>query len=358
MGKQLINLIPLIIVIVAFFIGIVIDKIIRVKLTKIAEQTKWRGVEIILKALHQMPVLCLLLIGIDIAIGYGKEHPYIKKLLNSPYAHNALVVAIILLVTIFCSRVAVGFVKFYAEKVTNIFPSISIAVIAIRIGFFSISALIILQTLGISIAPILTALGIGGVPIALALKDTLSNLFSGLQLILARQIKQGDYIKLDSGEEGYITDITWKNTTIRQLSDNMIVIPNSKLSSVNVINYYLPQKELAVSIQVGVSYDSDLDKVERVTIEVAREVMKELPCGVPEFEPSIRYHTFADSSINFTVNLRAKEFSDQALIKHEFVKRLHKRYAEEGIVIPFPIQTVYMEENRENAEDILHRDRS
>ena len=117
-------------------------------------------------------------------------------------------------------------------------------------------------------------------------------------------------------------------------------------TSAIVTNYYFPEKEMAVLIQVGVSYDSDLKKVERVTIEVGKELMREVPGGVPEFEPFIRYHTFADFSINFTVILRAKEFVDQYLIKHEFVKRLHQRFKKEGIEIPFPIRTVYMQEKR------------
>jgi len=109
-----------------------------------------------------------------------------------------------------------------------------------------------------------------------------------------------------------------------------------------VINYYLPEKEMSVLVQVGVSYDSDLKKVERVTVEVGKEVMRGVPGGVPEFEPFIRYHTFADFSINFSVILRAKEFTDNFLIQHEFIKRLHQRFKEEGIEIPFPIRTIYM----------------
>jgi small-conductance mechanosensitive channel len=74
-------------------------------------------------------------------------------------------------------------------------------------------------------------------------------------------------------------------------------------------------------------------------MEVGSDVMASMPGGVPDFEPFVRYHTFGDSSINFTVILRAREFVDQYLIKHEFVKRLHARFNHEGIVIPFPIRT-------------------
>jgi small-conductance mechanosensitive channel len=68
--------------------------------------------------------------------------------------------------------------------------------------------------------------------------------------------------------------------------------------------------------------------------------MREVEGGVPEFEPFIRYHTFADFSVNFTAILRASEFTDQFLVKHEFIKRLHERYRQDGIEIPFPIRTL------------------
>jgi len=85
-----------------------------------------------------------------------------------------------------------------------------------------------------------------------------------------------------------------------------------------------------------------------VTCEVAKEVLTTVPGGKKDFEPFIRYHTFGESSINFTVILRAEEFVDGYLLKHEFVKRLHKRFKEEGIVIPFPIRTLDIKK-----EDIL-----
>jgi small-conductance mechanosensitive channel len=122
----------------------------------------------------------------------------------------------------------------------------------------------------------------------------------------------------------------------------MIIVPNSKLASTTVTNFYQPVQEMAVLIQVGVSYDSDLKEVERVTIEVAKQVMKDIEGGIPQFEPFIRYHTFGDFSVNFTVIMRVREYVNQYLVKHEFVKRLHEQYKKEGIDIPFPIRTVHM----------------
>jgi small-conductance mechanosensitive channel len=121
-------------------------------------------------------------------------------------------------------------------------------------------------------------------------------------------------------------------------------VPNARLASNIVTNYGQPDTEMAVLIEVGVSYDCDLPHVEAVTIEVARDVLQTVPGGVASFEPFIRYHSFGPSSVNFTVIMRAGEFADQYLLKHEFVKRLHRRFQEEGIRIPFPIATVQFEE--------------
>jgi small-conductance mechanosensitive channel len=200
--------------------------------------------------------------------------------------------------------------------------------------------LVILNGLGLSITPMLTALGVGGLAVALALQEPLANFFAGLFITLAGQIRVGDYVKLDSGQEGYVADFSWRSTRLRMLANNLIVVPNAKLAQAIVVNHHLPSPDLAILVDVGVDYACDLTHVERVVVEVGRDVMSNVAGGVAEFEPFIRYHTFADSSINFTVILRASEFVDQYLVKHEFVKRLHSRFSDEGIVIPFPIRTI------------------
>jgi len=322
-------------------VGFVLEKIVLAKLKRLAKKTRWKGDIVIINSLRGMVVIWLLIAGVYGAILSIPMSPalliHLKKI---------LLVIVILSGTMALAKMTAGFVSIYVQREDVPLPSTSIFKNLTKLLVFLIGILIILHSLGISITPILTALGVGGLAAALALQPTLANLFSGLQIIAAKQLHPGDYVKLDSGEEGYVTDITWRNTTIRALPNNMIIVPNSKLASTIFTNYYQPQREMAVLIQVGVSYDSDLQKVEKVTIEVGKEVMKEVEGGVPEFEPFIRYHTFDDSSINFTVILRATEYTSQYLIKHEFVKRLHERYDKEGIVIPFPIRTVYMTEEK------------
>lgn len=211
-----------------------------------------------------------------------------------------------------------------------------------RLLLLSVGFLIAFDTVGISITPILASLGVGSVAVALALQDTLGNFFSGLYLLIDKPIRIGDFVKVDEGIEGHIAKIGWRSTHIQLLSNNTVVLPNSKIAASQLTNFDFPDKETAVLIQVGVSYECDLDHVERVTVEVAKEVLGRVTGGISTFEPFIRFHTFGGSSINFTVILRARQFTDKYLMKHEFTKTLHTRYRRENISIPFPQQVIHL----------------
>ncbi|MDL1956411.1 MAG: mechanosensitive ion channel family protein [Candidatus Desulfofervidus auxilii] len=332
-------LLPLGIVLIFSLAGIIFQRWILVHLIKLASKTKFTLDNILFSSLRGIVIGWFFLAGVYVALIIAKF-----PLKFSKFVEKILLALFLFSFFWFLANFFAKIIEAYGDKIRSVLPGATIFKNLIKGLILVLGALVILHTLGISITPLITTLGIGGLAVALALQDTLANLFAGLHILASKKIKPGDYIKLESGEEGYVTDITWRDTTIRQLPNNIVIIPNSKLASAIITNYNLPQKEMSVLVQVGVSYDSDLEKVEKVTIEVAKEVMREVNGGVPEFEPFIRYHTFDDFSINFTVILRAKEFVDQYLVKHEFVKRLKKRYDEEGIEIPFPIRTVFLEQ--------------
>jgi len=313
-------ILPAAFIVGGIIIGIIVEKIVMSRIKRVARKDKWDIYYVIIKSLKGIMVFLFVLAGIYVAILYL---PMSEKL--SIFLYKILKILAIILVTLFAARVTVELFNMYFRKTKSVFSSTSIMAILTKIMVFIIGALIVMQSLGISIAPLLTALGVGGLAVALALQDTLSNFFSGIHIIASGQVKPGDYIKLDSGEEGYVVDITWKNTSIRALANNLIIVPNSKLSSAILTNYYQPATEMSVLVNVGVSYSSDLEKVEKFTIEVSRQILKEIEGGVPEFELFIRYHTFADFSINYSVILRVKEFVNQYMIKREFVKKLHQQ---------------------------------
>ncbi len=117
---------------------------------------------------------------------------------------------------------------------SSIFKTLALIIVGL------VGLLIVLDELGIAIAPIITALGVGGLAVALSLQDTLANLFAGLHILMSRNIRSGDYLRLASGEEGYVQDITWRNTTLRELSDNLVIVPNKKMTETILRNFSLP----------------------------------------------------------------------------------------------------------------------
>jgi small-conductance mechanosensitive channel len=283
---------------------------------------------------RRLPWWCLL-VGVWVAASYWPLTPEGRLLVE-----RAVFVAGGASVVLAAAAIAAQVVDVYGTAIAPALPVSSLTRNIARGLVVTIGLLVILNGLGLSITPMLTALGVGGLAVALALQEPLANFFAGVFLTLSGQIRLGDYVKLDSGQEGYVADFSWRSTRLRMLPNNLVVVPNAKLAQAIVVNHHLPSEDLAVLVDVGVDYGSDLGRVERVVSEVGRTVMADVPGAVPEFEPFIRYHTFGESSINFTVILRAKEFTDQYLVKHEFIKRLHARFAHEHILIPFPIRTL------------------
>ncbi|MFE5401784.1 mechanosensitive ion channel family protein [Streptomyces sp. NPDC056580] len=304
-----------------------------------AERTRWSGDDVIVDALRSVVPWAAIAGG---AAAAAAVLPLTRTVRH--HADQFLEVWLILVVTVSAARVIAGLVRSVTQSRSGVAGSATIFVNITRVLVLAIGFLVVLQTLGVSIAPLLTALGVGGLAVALALQDTLANLFAGIHILASKTVQPGDYIRLTSGEEGYVVDINWRQTTVRQLSNNLVVIPNGQLAKTNMTNYTRPEQQLTILVQVGVSYDSDLDHVERVTHEVIAETMTSTTGAVPDHEPAIRFHTFGDSRIGFTVILGVGEFSDQYRIKHEFIKRLHRRYREEGIHIPSPTRTVALQQ--------------
>ncbi len=333
-------ILPISFILFGLLAGIIGEKVIFKKLSRFVTKRKILGGEVIFSSLRRMTFLWFMLAGFSGAISYSsfKLDPDIKILLQ-----KIITIVFLCSVTLVLARLTAGFVNLFLRRAEGV-PTSLISNLAMTVVLV-LGTLILLQTVGIQITPIITTLGVGGIAVGLALQDTLANLFSGFYLLISKQVRTGDYVKLDNDYEGYVTDITWRNTTIKEISNNVIIVPNSKLASAIFTNYHLPAKEITLTMNVGVSYDSDLEEVERVTVEVAKEVMREIAPSLIAIEPYIRFHTFNDFSIDFTLYMRVSEYFDQRIGKHLFVKKLHKSYQKAGISIPFPIRDVYMQDN-------------
>jgi small-conductance mechanosensitive channel len=261
------------------------------------------------------------------------------------WSSKTLIALLILSFTLMCMRLGRDLIRSYGGQIPGALPVSTLIETLAQLAVLILGILLILNELGYPVTTILTALGVGGLAVALALQDTLSNLFAGFYVAVARQVRLGDYIKLDGGQEGYVTDISWRSTSIRSLANNLIVVPNSKLAQAIVTNYNLPERRMGVGVQVNVSLDSDPEHVERVLLEVGLKAAQEIPGLLADPAPSVAFDPgVGDFSLGFSLNYQVSEFVNQFGVRNELRKRIFLRFRGEGIQIPFPTRTVYLNE--------------
>ena len=331
---------PLGVIVLGVILGWLFKQFIHAQLIKMTEKTDWQGDDVIIYSVESQIIFWFFLGSLAVASRGLDLDPTMSE-----YLSRFILVSLIFSITVSVSKMVVGLFDLWTSKQDGGLPSTTMFVNIVRITIYVVGTLIILDTLKISIAPMLTALGVGGLAVSLALKDTLTDVFAGLHILLSQKVKIGDFIEMESGQMGYITNITWRNTTMLQRANNVFTIPNTKLSNAIIKNYDTGDPSFSVNIPIGVSYDSDLDKVMRVTMEVADNVQKEMEETAKDYKPAIRFRGFGESSIDLMVYFRGKKYGDQNPIIHEFVKRIHERYTKENIDIPFPIRTLIQKES-------------
>jgi len=256
---------------------------------------------------------------------------------------RVLLILWIVSLTLMCMRIAGNLVRLYGGQAPGALPVTTLSRNLAELAVFILGVVWLLDAFHMNITPILTALGVGGLAVALALQDTLSNLFSGFYVTVARQVRLGDYIKLNTGEAGYVADTGWRATTLRDLANNLIIVPNSKLAQAIVTNYHLPDRRMSVSLEVPVAYDCDPERVERALAEVARGAVGEIPGLLGDPAPSVALDPgFGESALRFTLGFQVAEIADQFGARSELRKRILRRLREEGIGIPFPSRTLYI----------------
>jgi small-conductance mechanosensitive channel len=212
-----------------------------------------------------------------------------------------------------------------------------------RVIFVALGMMIVLDNLGISLTAVWTTLGVGSVAVALALQDTLSNFFAGVYLRLDNPVRVGDYIKLESGEEGYAVQLGWRSARIRTLPNNVVIVPNAKLASTILTNYTLPEPRMSLLVSISVSYQDDAERVEQILIEEATAAAKDVEGLLADPAPFVRFIPgFGESSLDFTLICQVASFVDQYLAQHELRKRILARFRREHINIPFPQRDLHV----------------
>ena len=304
----------------------------------------WRRTSLILNALTWQPIFWCLLYAASLLLAGFSDISMARQT-----GQSVLRILLTVSITIVIVRVLTGWVKMLTEQRASASSSIFnylINAVAILIVIF-----VVLYSLQVSV-PLLLATFLGStLGLSFALREPLSNLFAGLVLTASQRLAPGDFIRLSSGEQGRVQDIQWDVTLIQQLQGSEIIVPNSRMTQAELINFDRPDSTYLLKIDIGVSYDSDLDRVEQVTNEVADRVLRQMGNGVLAAPSYIRYKRFGESDLQFTAYLLCGDFADRINIQHEFIKQLHYRYKEEGIVMPYPTLELHTPGDKQTATD-------
>ncbi len=336
-------------------LGIVIEAVILIALSigsKVTQKTKSElDDEIIEEIKKKSKYLSFLLAAfLTIQISYGNIE------LGGLPVYNWFLIGLIIVMGASSIRIAELFFDFYVEEIapktgrTIEREAYHLIKNLLKYGLYVILAITVLGIAGVDITPMIAGLGVAGIAVAMALQDTLSNFFAGIYILLDRPVKLGDYVKIGD-VEGVITDIGWRSAKIITWNNILVVIPNKKVAEEVIINYFKPTDPIVHVVEFGVEYGSDIEKVKEIVMKVITEMKKE---GlVDEDQPSwVAFREFGDSSLNFKAGLCVKNYRKRYGVQAVFLERLYNEFNKEGIGIPFPTRTVYLNsmENETNEK--------
>ncbi len=280
----------------------------------------------ILKQLSKPVLFLIFVLGLFTAV---KSLSYLTK--YELWIHGVFFVIVTLIVALIAARIITvlmtGWLKIRRgfERTPKLLSKV------VNVIIFLIALVIILGYFKLDITPFVAGVGLGALAIGLALQSTLSNFFAGLHLVSDKPINVGDFIE----------DIGWRSTRLKTLQNNYVIIPNSKLAESTITNNSLPELDMKIFIESGVAYESDLEEVEQITLEVAKEIQETVKGAAKDFEPILRFRKFGDSNIEFITILKVEEPMDQFPVRHEFIKKLKNRFDKEKIEISWPIRKIY-----------------
>jgi len=260
-------------------------------------------------------------------------------------ASQAILVQVIIVLFFFPARVVHLFLTRMSRRQPQLERVTQPASFLVRVLFSMVAVIVILENLGVHLTAVWTTLGVGSVAVALALQDTLGNFFAGLYILADHPVNLNDYIRLDTGQEGFVTRIGWRSTLLRTGQNNMVVVPNSTLAKAVITNFSFPEERLLTSVQVSVAYGTDPQLVQRILTEIAKGLAQEEFEGLLKYpEPSaLLLPGFGPSSLDFTLYASVRRFADQGAVQSELRKRILKRFDSEGIEMPFPTRALIFE---------------
>ncbi len=205
---------------------------------------------------------------------------------------------------------------------------------AIVIALFAIAATLVLRE------RILATTAVGAVILGLALQETLSNLFAGLAIQIEKPFRIGHWVTI-GGQNGLVSEITWRATKIRTKAGNFVIVPNSVLARDTITNYSEPTLETRVELEVGAGYETPPNEVKAAI----REAIRDESLIVRAREPEIIVADFGASAIVYRVRVWTTDFAADERIRDGIRSQIYYAFRRLGINIPYPIQVQIEQES-------------
>ena len=310
---------------------------------KITKKTKTEIDDLIVAKANKPLSFILLLIGIRLAI---IPHPIRPDLLDIiEHIISTLIIAVLTYIAIAVSNIFISnWGKKFASKteskvddeVVSLFQKFS------RITISFIGLIFILDVWGIKVGPLLASLGIAGIAVAFALQTTLGNIFGGISLIIDRSITVDDFIKLDDGTQGFVTDIGLRSTKIKSMDGDLIILPNGKLADSKIYNYHKPLPTTRAKIEFGVKYGSDTEKVKKIVLDEIKGIKGVLK----EPEPAVVFDELGDFALKFKAFFWVSSIEKKIEAKEAALAAVYNALNKNKIGIPFPTRTIYLKEEK------------
>ncbi|MBU4070209.1 MAG: mechanosensitive ion channel family protein [Nanoarchaeota archaeon] len=322
------------VIFIAVFLGTRIVLFILEKISlKITKKTKTELDDKLVKKCSMPLTIIAFLVSLKITINEILFQEHVEMILSNAI-FSLLIIVLAYVVYVVVNIVIINFMKKIASKTKSQVDDsiISLFHSVLNIALIVISLLYILSIWGVQITPLLAGLGIAGLAIALALQPVLSNVFAGVSMVLDHSVRIEDLVYLDQQTKGKVEKIGLRSTRIRTFDNEMLIVPNIKLSESIIQNVALPEPKSRVVIQFSVCYGSNINKVKKILLKE----IKKIKLISKEPEPLIRFLEMADSSLNFKVYFFVDSFENRFTAIDEANTVIYDALNKNNIGIPFP----------------------
>lgn len=344
-------IIALSIILLSILFGKFLNFLFRVILKPLFRKTKTalddRIIDLLIKFDNRIFIVLGLYLGFNYFSNRVKNEKGLKKLLSeeiynflmgfTDVVFHILFIAAIIVAIYVISRLFNLFVDYYVEKknLVNTRGTLQDFVPLLRkiflIIIIVIGILVVLNRFNVNVSGIIVSLGVGSLAIALAAQETLANMIAGFVILIDRPFREGDRIRLPSGEVGDVFEIGMRSTKILDFDNNLIIVPNSELVKTKIQNITYPDYVSRVLVDVDVAYNSNIDLAKRILIEIA----KTHPLTLPDFEPLVFLTKFSQNGVTLRLISRTADYRNIYQIESDFRDSILRRFSENKIEIPY-----------------------